>query len=473
MKILVVAIVMIAAGMASRSWRRGLEAVLILVVLEGAIRKWIAPAAASYVYFAKDVVLLAVYWGFSRDRRATGVPGVRSHGLLVAILLAAGVAVLQVFNPKSPSVLVGILGVKAYLFYIPLVWLVPALFRDEIETARWIRRHILLAIPVGLLAIGQFLSPADSRLNTYARSGTGAVTEDSPTAITFGSVSRVRVTGTFSFITGFSSYLQVVSFLALSALMVRRWRFRGSLIIYLAFILMLLGMLMSGSRGPVFLMIVILPIYWVLGVAREGGVPALGRFLLGLGLVLSVVNVVGADAVSAFRSRAGGSDDVLSRIVQPFLNPFRILPEVGLVGYGTGTTHQMAEVVAPSLLPYSWLEGLHFEDEPSRVMVELGPMGFFPLFFARASLVVLALGAIFRLQRPLPRALALSCLLHFLAQLTGGVVFNVTGGVYYWFFAGLLFLAIRLDREALALERSEAPAAVAPRRFVAVGAVGR
>ena len=101
-----------------------------------------------------------------------------------------------------------------------------------------------------------------------------------------------------------------------------------------------------------------------------GGLPALGRFLLGAGLVLSLVNVVGSDAVEAFRARAAGSSDVRERILLPFVNPFRIAPEIGLVGYGTGATHQMAEAVTESLVPYSWLDHHQYEDEPSRVMVE-------------------------------------------------------------------------------------------------------
>lgn len=446
MTLLVLALVAIATVLAARSWRRGLEWVLILVVLEGAIRKWVAPGAASYVYFAKDFLILGVYSGFLRDPMRRRMRSAVSPGIEVALGIAAAVALLQVFNPQLPNPLVGVLGFKAYFLYVPLLWVVPAAFRDGNEARAWMRRYLMLSIPVGLLAAAQFFSPPDSALNTYARGGT----ETAGDIITFGAVERVRVTGTFSFITGYSSYLQVISLLALSALTLRGWRIRGSLMVYAGFAMTLMGMLMSGSRGPVLLMILILPIYWVFGVARAGGVPAIGRFLLGVGLVASIVNVVGADAVSAFRARAAGTSDVAERILLPFINPLRILPDIGFLGYGTGATHQMAEVVAPSLFPYSWLEGHHYEDEPSRVMVELGPVGFLAFFAARLGLVVLAMGALFRVRGQLERSLVLSSLLLFLAQLTGGVVFNVTAGVYYWFFGGLLFLALRLDREARA-----------------------
>lgn len=443
-QILVLLAVAAAALWAARSWRRGLEAALVLVVVEGAIRKWIVPGASSYVYFAKDILLLGVYWGFLREsvRRR---PNIRlPQGLIAALALSAAIGAAQIFNPRLPNFLVGALGFKAYFLYVPLLWVVPAAFRTEEEVLRFLKRYLLLALPIGLLAFMQFVSPADSRWNMYARGqGDGPIS-----AITFGAVDRVRVTGTFSFITGYGSYLQVVSLLALTLLTVSGWRLRGSLQTYAALALTVMGMLMTGSRGPVFIFALMLPIYWVFGVAREGGVPAVGRFLLGLGLIASVVNVVGADAVSAFRARAAGSDDVASRIIQPFVNPIRIAPDAGFVGYGIGASHQMAEIVAPSLNPYSWLEGLHYEDEPSRVMVELGLVGYLAWFAARLALVVFAARAVFRLRRPLPRALALSCLLLFLAQLTGGVVFNVTGGLFYWFFGGLLFMSVRLDREA-------------------------
>lgn len=429
---------------AFRSWRRGLLIALVLVVVEGAIRKWVAPGAASYVYFGKDLVLLGVYLGYVRDgtRRRLDIPV--PAPLVLAMGATLAIALVQIFNPRLPSLLVGVLGFKAYALYVPLLRVVPAAFRDETALAWALRRYLWIAVPVGLLAFAQFVSPPDSALNTYARSGEGP-----GSIITFGEVERVRVTGTFSFITGYASYVQVISLLAFSALSVRRWRIRGSLGLYLALAVTVLGMLMTGSRAPVFQLLLSLPIYWLFGIAKEGGVPAIGRFLLGIGLVASLISAVGADAVGAFRSRAAGSSDIAGRVVEPFVNPIRIAPDVGLLGYGTGATHQMAEVVTPRApFPYSWLGFHHYEDEPSRIMVELGVLGFFVFFAARALLVALALRAVFVLKRPLPRSLALSALLLFLSQLTGGVVFNVTGGLYYWFFGGLLMLCYRLDRDA-------------------------
>ena len=43
--------------------------------------------------------------------------------------------------------------------------------------------------------------------------------------------------------------------------------------------------------------------------------------------------------------------------------------------------------------------------------------------------------------------MATSALLFLLIQIPGGVIFDVTAGVYYWFLAGLVFLAVRLDQQ--------------------------
>jgi hypothetical protein len=437
----------LAAGLAAvfwayRRWREGLVVALVMVVLEGAIRKWLVPGAQDLIYFAKDVLLLGVYAGYLTERQRTGQAQPMPSALVPLILFGLLLGALQIFNPSLPNPLVGVLGFKAYFFYIPLLWVVPAAFRDDRELARFLSRYIWLAVPIGLLATAQFLSPAGSALNTYAReSSAGAIS-------TFGSSTQVRVTGTFSYITGYSSYLLAIVILVLAVLATTRWRLRGNLGHYAALGLSLLGMLMTGSRGPVFLLVLLLPLYAWLAIAREeGGGGTLGRILLGAALLAMLLNVVGAEAIHAFYGRARTASDVGSRFLGPFVHPFQVMDEVGALGLGIGSTHQTAEAVTRGTLPYSWLRGLLAEDEPTRVMIELGPFGFLLTYLLRLFLIFLALGQVFRLRTRFHRAVATSCLLFFLPHLPGGVVFNVTSGVYYWFFAGLLLWTLRRDAE--------------------------
>ena len=67
----------------------------------------------------------------------------------------------------------------------------------------------------------------------------------------------------------------------------------------------LLGMLMSGSRGPIFLLALLFPLYWWLAVVREKqSGRTFVRLLLGLGLVAGGLTSAGDQAVTAFSQRA-------------------------------------------------------------------------------------------------------------------------------------------------------------------------
>lgn len=443
-------------------WRAAVQAALVLLVLEGAVRKWLFPGAQDLIYFAKDVLLLGAYAGFLKDRgwqryRPPALPAL--YGSLALALLFG---LLQIFNPTLPNLLVGVLGFKAYFFYIPLLFILPAVFPTDAALIRALGRYLLLTIPVCLLGVAQFFSPASSRLNTYARSA-----EDFD-IVTFGSSSHVRVTATFSFISGFTAYLLAMSILLLAWLAATRWRFRGNEKILAALGLVLLGMLMTGSRGPLLSFALILPLYWLLAIVRERQSGAIFiRLVAGLVLIGLLVSRFGGEAVSAFRGRAAGTGkDVVERIMTPLQAPLHVLPEAGLLGFGIGATHQAAMSLVGGK-PFFWLRGLGVEVESGRVMIELGPLGFLLVFFARIYLILFAFQRIQTLRTPFHRSLATACCLFFLTQLVGNVVFDVTTGVYYWAFAGLLMTAVRLDRVAVqaqsrARAQAKAQAAMPP-----------
>jgi hypothetical protein len=452
-------------------WRRAVQLALVLVILEGAIRKWVFPGAQDLIYFAKDVFLLGAYVGFFRERHRLSARIPRLPGISALLAAAALFGLLEVLNPRLPNLLVGVLGFKAYFFYVPLLWVVPAAFSSPGELAVFLRRYVLLAIPVGLLATAQFFSSPTSFLNTYARPGDGEIFY----ATTFGSSNFVRVTGTFSFISGYTSYLLAMVILILGLLGASRWRFRGNFLIFVALVMMLLGILMSGSRGPVLMLLLLLPLYWWLAVAQEqGGGAIFGRVILSLSLVLGLVSYAGQDAINAFYGRVTTASDVPGRISAPFVMPFELLTQAGLFGFGIGATHQTAVAVTPGLPPYSWISGLVVEGETGRVMVELGGVGFVLMFLIR---VVLALSALRRsraIRSPYFRGVATACFLFLLSQIIGGVVFDVVTGVYYWFFAGLLGLVETFDRQAvLAARRADvAPQGPVPRRASGLAQAG-
>jgi uncharacterized membrane protein len=126
-----------------------------------------------------------------------------------------------------------------------------------------------------------------------------------------------------------------------------------------------------------------------------------------------------------------------------------MLPYAGPLGYGIGATHQAAAALTGGG-ENTWLGTVVPESESGRVMLELGPVGFFFVYLARVALALFAFRQALRLRTTFHRAVATSVLLFLLIQIPGGTVFDATAGVYYWFLGGLVFLVVRLDRQAVA-----------------------
>jgi hypothetical protein len=454
-RLLVLVLGVVAFGWSIRQWRLAVQAAMVLLIFEGAIRKWLVPGAQDLVYFAKDVLFLGAYLGFFRSRvRGFFPPAPLLYG---GLAFAAVLGLLEIFNPKLPNMLVGVLGFKAYFLYVPLLFVVPAAFPDDAALVLFLRRYTLIIFPVVLLSIAQFFSPAGSVLNTYAQP------TDIASITKFGSSNFVRTTGTFSYISSYTSYLLTTIFLTLMMLTATRWRMRGNMTVFAALGTAVLGVMMSGSRGPIFLLALLFPLYWWLAVAREkqSGRTFI-RLLFGLSLLVAALTSAGKQAVTAFSQRATSTSfDVVERLTLPFSAPFHMLPYAGLFGYGIGATHQAASALTGGL-GNTWLGTIVPEAEGGRVMLELGPLGFLFVYMARVALALFGLRQALRLRTRFHRAVMISALLCFVMQIPGGIIFDVTSGVSYWFIAGLAFLAVRLDREAAAAARASLSAAPRP-----------
>src|SRR5258708_233313 len=103
---------------------------LIIVVVEGAIRKWILPEYSNIVFGVKDVLLvLAFAWYLSERRKSSA----RSPKLLIWVLWAAytiGHAAVTGFPLSS------LIGLRYYLMPLLLIPLVPALIRGSTDLER-------------------------------------------------------------------------------------------------------------------------------------------------------------------------------------------------------------------------------------------------------------------------------------------------------------------------------------------------
>ena len=106
----------------------GLYAFLVWLLFEDLFRKYMGNNMA--IYFGKDVlvaiVYLVIFISYPRRKDETF-----PTPLSVFLSLFFWWGVLECFNPNSPSIFYGLLAMKLYFYYIPLMFVGYALIRTD------------------------------------------------------------------------------------------------------------------------------------------------------------------------------------------------------------------------------------------------------------------------------------------------------------------------------------------------------
>lgn len=426
-----------------RDWRRSVKAIFFILVIDGAIRKWVLPQASEFIYFFKDFVLLGAYLRYYFFPQSEPRFPIKNNFVNIAIIIASGWCTFQAFNPNLGSPIVGILGLKSYLFYIPLIWMMPSLFRSEEEFFIFLRNHLFLLIPVGILGIIQFFSPIHSPINQYIPG------RNEPIA-TFGFAGsrNVRITGTFSYLNSYQGYLSACFGLLIPLLSVKQsslWR----ILTYIQVFLISLNCFMTGSRTPVIASVLFMAGYYGLRVLSKPDKIFLwlGRLLPFMTIAASVAVILFRQVLEAFWTRMSSNTDLAERIRLGFIGPFDFIQVTDLDGYGAGATHAGAgSLRAVFSLPLGTPPPFEIEPEMGRIALELGPIGFILWYGMRVGFII-ALFLIFtRLKRPFLRDLALAGVLIQSILFINQMVYHNSFGLYYWLYTSFIFLLPWLER---------------------------
>jgi hypothetical protein len=165
-KLLFVAIA--AAGCAAavailNNWRRGFYLFFVWMMFEDLVRKY--TGNNLFLFFGKDILLALIYISFFAALRRKREKIFRPPFLLF-LSLFFWLGVLQIFNENSPNVLYGLLGIKMYFYYVPLMFIGYSLVRNEDELRKFLVLNAVLAIVVSGVGLMQsvlgnsFLNPA-------------------------------------------------------------------------------------------------------------------------------------------------------------------------------------------------------------------------------------------------------------------------------------------------------------------------
>lgn len=236
-----------------RNWRAGFYFFLCWLLFEDFVRKFLGNNMA--VYFGKDVLVGLVYVSlfveFHRGRAERFRPP-----FWLPLMLFVWLGILQVFNSNSPHILYGLMGIKIYFYYIPLMFVGYALLRTDEDLRKFLAVNAILASVIAGLGIIQaiignsFLSPKDLAPELRELGDLDKVTPLSnqmfnlPTSV-FVSSGR------------FGIYLVTAGIIAMGSvgyLLLHSKRSRK--LVFVSFGMICVAALLSGSRGAVIYLLV-------------------------------------------------------------------------------------------------------------------------------------------------------------------------------------------------------------------------
>jgi len=274
--------------------RRLIWAYFWLLLLEGILRKWVAPGLSAPLLVIRDPLVILAYltalcYGlFPRHPVVTCC--------LVLALASAAVDFTRASSGGQFSPLVMWYGLRSNFLHLPLCFLMPlVLGRDDL--ARFGRRTLLTAIPCVLLMVLQSRAAPDSLLNCLPGQS-GAL----QLVVVEG---MARPTSVFTAPVGVALYLAFLSAFAIHAQLDAGWR---RPLPWLALACVVAGLSVAGSRGALGCVAVVLAVAPALILIqksapfmRTAGVLCV---LVGAALVVTLSGLFEAQ-LTAFQERLG------------------------------------------------------------------------------------------------------------------------------------------------------------------------
>lgn len=168
----------------------------LLWIFEGALRKWVLPGLATPLLIVRDpfaiyIIVRAVYLNVKF-----------TNGYLVLACIITLLSLIYTITFGHGNLFVGIYGARIMLLHFPLIFIIGAVFTKEDILKMG---YVLLAINILMTSIVylQFISPQSAFIN-IGLGGEGSSGFS-------GAMGYFRPPGTFSFITGLSSFYIMVS----------------------------------------------------------------------------------------------------------------------------------------------------------------------------------------------------------------------------------------------------------------------
>ena len=166
-------------------------AYLVLLIFEGALRKWIFPGLSNVLVIVRDPVVILIYL-VALSNKCFVVNGF----VMVDVFLAVMSFVGGMISPDS-TLIVTLIGLRCYFLHLPLIFIMERTL-DREDVFRMGKLILWVSLPLTALIVDQFYSPQSAWVNLDVGGNVGLGMP--------GALDRFRPSGTFSFTTGVSEF---------------------------------------------------------------------------------------------------------------------------------------------------------------------------------------------------------------------------------------------------------------------------
>lgn len=232
-----------------RNWRFGIYLLFCFTPITGLVVAALQPSTVGNL--VRDIlIIIPLYISFfltkkPSDRVVVPMP------LIVVGLMFGLIIMLEMVGQGTTNALVGLVGAKVWLLYIPLMAIGSAALASRADLEAMLRTIVVTAwIPllVGLLMWGgaiayDYQKSVELLYGDFARNATQGFV-----ALRVGNTTFYRIPSTFQFVSQYAAFCQFIIFpivMLIRSDRSRRWRVFG----YVSLLLAVMAALTSGSRG--------------------------------------------------------------------------------------------------------------------------------------------------------------------------------------------------------------------------------
>jgi hypothetical protein len=338
----------------------------LLLIFEGALRKWILPQYSAPLLLIRDPIGLLIILEAYRTNKWPEKWSVATGALAIGLIALCVIQVVVNDNPWAAA----IYGLRSYLLPFPVAFVMGENLDAE-DLRRFAKWSLLLMLPETVLEVLQYLAPSDSILNAGAYANAAQVMYESQ---------HVRASGTFSFVVGPANFGPMVVVFVLYGLVEEKFAEKWQL--WAAAFAVILSMPVTGSREFVYKVVAVVA---CAAIAAAFGatefvkslrvvIPLACMFLLAtfLPVFSESSHSFGERFSEANQTEGGGSVGraILQRTVVPFATRLE-KTDFANHPFGLGMGRGAAAV---STLLSGRAEFVAGEGEIDRAMIELGPI---------------------------------------------------------------------------------------------------